>query len=88
MKPQSVRLEGQELLAHTLYLLSRSATLGVCRGRMRAVIQHLSAVSNAAELPDNVRAMCDRLLVDWRAAQAEHFGQDSPAVEAAASRLH
>lgn len=79
---------GQQLLARTLYLLSRAATKGVCRGRMRAVIQHLAVVSAKPDLPEAVRAMCVQLLADWRAAQAEKFGTESASVEQACHCVH
>lgn len=79
---------GQQLLARTLYLLSRAATKGVCRGRMRAVIQHLTVASATPDLPESVRAMCIQLLADWRAAQADKFGSESPAAEQACHCVH
>lgn len=78
--------EGQ-LLARTIYLLSRAATVGVCRGRMRAVIQHLEALGADAQAPAAVRQMSLQLLQDWQQAQLEHFGTDAAARQLQASRM-
>lgn len=78
----------EKLLVRTFYLLSRAATIGVCRGRMRSVIQHLTELRSAAGVPDAVREMSEQLLADWRAAQAEHFAQDAAPAEKACHCLH
>ncbi|KAF7598485.1 MAG: hypothetical protein CGU28_12415 [Candidatus Dactylopiibacterium carminicum] len=64
----------ESLLADALYLLSRSATVGVCRGRMTAVIKRLDSVAGEEAFPPMLRATVERLLIDWREAQAREFG--------------
>lgn len=78
----------EQVLIRTFYLLSRAATVGVCRGRMRSVIQHLTELRSAAGVSEAVREMSDKLLVDWRAAQAEHFAHDAAPAEQACHCLH
>ncbi len=38
-------MTAEQLVARTMYLLSRAATIGVCPGRVRALIQHLECVA-------------------------------------------
>jgi hypothetical protein len=87
MQAQNETAGEADLLARTLYLLSRAATLGVCRGRMRAVIQHLETLSAATAAPSAVRQMCLQLLQDWQQAQAEQFGADAALRQSQASRM-
>lgn len=63
----------EQLLADTLYLLSRSATVGVCRGRLRNVLRHLDLLAAHPESSPEVKKICARLLEDWLAAQQENF---------------
>lgn len=74
----------EQLLADTLYLLSRSATLGVCRGRLRNVLRHLDLLAAHPDAAPEVRKICARLQEDWRAAQQENFAtavNEAPAPE-------
>jgi hypothetical protein len=75
MTPPVILSEHHEsILADALYLLSRSATVGVCRGRMRAVINRLKSLVEEEAFPPMLRAMAERLLVEWHEAQIREFG--------------
>lgn len=67
-------VEPDQILARTMYLLSRSASVGVCKGRLKALIEHLDYVTHNPQLPAPVREMCRQLAAEWRAAQDMHFG--------------
>ena len=69
-------------IARTIYLLSRAATVGVCRGRLRNVIRQLHQMTEMPTLPLEIRTVCLKVLDDWHQAQLESF-PDS--VEAAPS---
>ncbi|MBK1680868.1 hypothetical protein [Rhodocyclus tenuis] len=88
MNTTNASTNDEQVLVRTFYLLSRAATIGVCRGRMRAVIQHLTELRSATGVSAAVREMSEKLLVDWRAAQAEHFAQDAAPAEKACHCLH
>lgn len=60
-------------LAKTLELLSHAALVGVCRGRMRRIVNNLTWLSTEASSPAT-RAISARLLPQWREVQQEHFG--------------
>ncbi|MFH1659494.1 MAG: hypothetical protein ABIG35_09290 [Pseudomonadota bacterium] len=68
-------LTAEQLVARTMHLLSRAATIGVCQGRVRALIQHLECVASENTLDPAIRSTSEQLLADWRAAQLEEFGQ-------------
>jgi hypothetical protein len=70
-------LSAEQLVARTMYLLSRAATVGVCPGRVRALIQHLECVASDATLDPSIRSISEQLIADWRAAQIEQFGAES-----------
>lgn len=70
-------LTAEQLVARTMYLLSRAATVGVCPGRVRALIQHLECVASDATLDASIRRMSEQLIGEWREAQVEQFGADS-----------
>jgi len=74
---QGKRLEltAEQLVARTMYLLSRAATVGVCQGRVRALIQHLECVASDDTLDPAIRSTSESLIADWRAAQIEQFGE-------------
>lgn len=69
-------LTAEQLVARTMYLLSRAATIGVCPGRVRALIQHLECVAADATLDPAIRSTSQQLIGDWRDAQLEQFGAD------------
>lgn len=71
----------ESILADALYLLSRAATVGVCRGRMRAVISRLKSLVDEEEFPPMLRAMAERLLLEWHEAQIREFGGAGKASE-------
>ncbi|GAB2180816.1 hypothetical protein DLREEDagrD3_10390 [Denitratisoma sp. agr-D3] len=73
-------------IARTIYLLSRAATVGVCRGRMRNVIRQLHQMTELPTLPAEIRATCLKVLEDWHEAQMEHFPET--AEPASAPRPH
>lgn len=60
-------------IARTIYLLSRAATVGVCRGRLRNVIRQLHQMAEMPTLPLEIRTVCLKLLDDWQQAQLESF---------------
>lgn len=68
-------LTAEQLVARTMHLLSRAATIGVCPGRVRALIQHLECVASENTLDPAIRSTSEKLLADWRAAQVEQFGE-------------
>lgn len=72
-------------VARTIYLLSRAATVGVCRGRLRNVIRQLHRMTELPTLPKEIRSTCLKVLEDWHEAQMEHFPET---VEPAASAHH
>lgn len=69
-------LTAEQLVARTMYLLSRAATIGVCPGRVRALIQHLECVASDTTLDPAIRSTSEKLIADWREAQSEQFGAD------------
>lgn len=73
-------LTAEQLVARTMHLLSRAATIGVCQGRVRALIQHLECVASENTLDPSIRSTSEQLLADWRAAQLEQFGEPVKAV--------
>jgi len=77
--------ELDQQIARTIYLLSRAATVGVCRGRMRSVIRQLHQMTDLPTLPKEIRSTCLKVLEDWHQAQMEHFPET---VEPAASAHH
>ncbi|KAB2920682.1 MAG: hypothetical protein F9K30_16025 [Dechloromonas sp.] len=68
-------LTAEQLVARTMYLLSRAATIGVCPGRVRALIQHLECVASDTTLDASIRSTSADLIADWQAAQREQFGE-------------
>ncbi|HTH41212.1 MAG TPA: hypothetical protein VL968_10525 [Rhodocyclaceae bacterium] len=60
-------------IARTIYLLSRAATVGVCRGRLRNVIRQLHQMTEMPTLPLEIRTVCLKVLDDWHQAQLESF---------------
>jgi hypothetical protein len=70
-------LTAEQLVARTMYLLSRAATVGVNPGRVRALIQHLECVASDTSLDPAIRATSQRLIGDWQAAQVAEFGAES-----------
>lgn len=70
-------LTADQLVARTLYLLSRAATVGVCPGRVRALIQHLECLASDTTLDPAIRTTSASLIGDWCAAQTEQFGEDA-----------
>jgi hypothetical protein len=60
-------------IARTIYLLSRAATVGVCRGRLRNVIRQLHQMTEMPTLPLEIRTVCLKVLDDWHQAQLENF---------------
>lgn len=68
-------MTAEQLVARTMYLLSRAATIGVCPGRVRALIQHLECVASDTTLDPAIRSMSQSLIGDWQAAQVEQFGE-------------
>ncbi|HOI51382.1 MAG TPA: hypothetical protein PLN02_03325 [Azonexus sp.] len=72
---KSMELTAEQLVARTMYLLSRAATVGVCAGRVRALIQHLECVASDETLDPAIRSTSRDLIADWRAAQVEQFGE-------------
>lgn len=71
----------ENMLAEALYLLSRAATVGVCRGRMRAVIARLQSIAGDEAFPPTLRATVEKLLMEWREAQYREFGESPEADE-------
>lgn len=67
-------LTAEQLVARTMRLLSRAATVGLCEGRVRALIQHLECVASDDTLDPAIRQVSQALLADWRTTQAEQFG--------------
>jgi len=67
----------ESMLAEALYLLSRAATVGVCRGRMRAVIARLQSIVEDEAFPPTLRATVEKLLMEWREAQYREFGEST-----------
>jgi len=67
-----------QLVARTLQLLSKAATVGVCRGRMKALVNALGAAADHPQVDPAVRKACASLASEWRAAQAEHFPGAEP----------
>jgi len=74
-------MTAEQLVARTMYLLSRAATIGVCPGRVRALIQHLECVASDTTLDPAIRSMSQSLIGDWQAAQVEQFGEQELAQE-------
>lgn len=74
-------LTAEQLVARTMYLLSRAATVGVCPGRVRALIQHLECVASDTTLDPSIRTTSEQLIAEWRDAQTEQFGPDGQAAE-------
>jgi len=70
-------------VARTIYLLSRAATVGVCRGRLRNVIRQLHLMTELPTLPREIRSTCMKVLDDWHKAELESF-PDTAAVPSAA----
>lgn len=70
-------LTADQLVARTLYLLSRAATVGVCPGRAWALIQHLECVASDSTLDPAIRSTSLGLIADWRAATLEQFGESA-----------
>jgi len=68
-------LTAEQLVARTMYLLSRAATVGVCPGRVRALIRHLECVASDTTLDPAIRQTSEGLIGDWQAAQIEQFGE-------------
>lgn len=68
-------MTAEQLVARTMYLLSRAATVGVCPGRVRALIQHLECVASDATLDQSIRSTSQSLIADWQAATVEQFGE-------------
>lgn len=60
-------------VARTIYLLSRAATVGVCRGRLRNVIRQLHLMTELPTLPREIRSTCMKVLDDWHKAELESF---------------
>lgn len=74
-------LSAEQLVARTMRLLSRAATVGLCEGRVRALIQHLECVASDDTLDPAIRQVSQTLLADWRVTQVEQFGQpEGPAL--------
>ena len=74
-------LSAEQLVARTMRLLARAATVGLCEGRVRALIQHLECVASDDTLDPAIRQVSQTLLADWRVTQAEQFGQpEGPAL--------
>lgn len=72
---ERLELTAEQLVARTMYLLSRAATVGVCQGRVRALIQHLECVASDETLDPSIRSTSQALIADWQAAQVEQFGE-------------
>lgn len=68
-------MTAEQLVARTMYLLSRAATAGICPERVRAVIQHLELVAGDDTLDPTIRATSEKLALEWRAAQTEQLGE-------------
>lgn len=74
-------LTPEQLVARTMRLLSRAATVGLCEGRVRALIQHLECVASDTTLDPAIRDISQSLLADWLTTQAEQFGEPAaPAI--------
>ena len=71
-------------IARTIYLLSRAATVGVCRGRLRNVIRQLHQMTEMPAVPLEIRTVCLKLLDDWHQAQQESFPDSVDAAPASA----
>jgi hypothetical protein len=60
-------LSEEQLLARTMYLLSRAATMpNRCPRRIRALIQHLECVALHTHLDQSIRDMSGQLAEEWR----------------------
>lgn len=70
-------INSDQLVARTMRLLSRAATVGVCRNRVRAVIQHLDLLSEDLTLHASIREVSGLLAAEWRQAENEEFGDTS-----------
>jgi hypothetical protein len=60
-------LSEEQLLARTMYLLSRAATMpNRCNRRIRALIQHLECVALHTHLDQSIRDISRQLAEEWR----------------------
>jgi len=64
----------QKLVARTLGLLSHAATQGVCKHKLKELIEHLEFVSNDQTLDPSIRDTSAKLAAQWKQIQEKEFG--------------